>query len=272
MAVFQVFSKMHGIRFLWDVLGSLLLELDALSKGTLSTSGKIGEDRTSLFTSSIEMEVDPNKMEEGQLSSINKYTLLLTSQKLFAAMVKSVPHIPFSIRAVLHDVSESVGKKYPDNVRLKAIGGFFFLRFIVPSISAPHIYGLYAEPPNETTQRNLVLLSKVLQNLANGIPFGDKEQYMAPMNSFITDNLPILHKFFEKASSIETPTDGPHAEDIEDGVPGNVVKNAIFQLHSFLCQNIDRVTEELKIAGQLQLANNLNDFIKKSQPPAKLVS
>lgn len=36
-----------------------------------------------------------------------------------------------------------VGTRFDDNdVRVKAIGGFLFLRFICASLASPHIYGL----------------------------------------------------------------------------------------------------------------------------------
>ena len=48
-----------------------------------------------------------------------------------------------SIQRVLHEVGQIVEKKFPEDAKFKAIGGFLFLRFIVPAISAPHMYGLY---------------------------------------------------------------------------------------------------------------------------------
>lgn len=79
------------------------------------------------------------------------------------------------------------------------VQGFFFLRFISPAVVSPEAFGLIdgkrSDPslhsswcrstlPNETRlpeqvsakcRRGLVLISKVIQNLANGILFGEKE-------------------------------------------------------------------------------------------------
>lgn len=46
-------------------------------------------------------------------------------------------------------------------------------------------------------RRILVLVAKVLQNLANGVEFLQKEVYMQPMNSFIAKNYPLVQKFFQ---------------------------------------------------------------------------
>merc|ERR1712146_662805 len=52
----------------------------------------------------------------------------------------------------------------------------------------PQAYGLFSEAPRPQCQRQLVLISKVLQNLANGVEFGKKEEFMQVMNDFIRTN------------------------------------------------------------------------------------
>ncbi len=47
-------------------------------------------------------------------------------------------------------------------------------------------------------RRSLVLISKVLQNLANDVEFGDKEPYMAVMNYFIIKKRKALQEFFSE--------------------------------------------------------------------------
>ncbi len=44
-------------------------------------------------------------------------------------------------------------------------------------------------------RRKLVLIGKILQNLANGIEFTDKEQYMKLTNDFIRKNQPKITQF-----------------------------------------------------------------------------
>jgi hypothetical protein len=39
--------------------------------------------------------------------------------------------------------------------------------------------------------------AQVLQNLANGVEFGEKESYMIPMNSFLRDNQKKCHELFK---------------------------------------------------------------------------
>ena len=48
----------------------------------------------SLTTGSLNMEVDPNKIDNSEDSSVNKYVLLLTTQKLFSAITNKVSEVP----------------------------------------------------------------------------------------------------------------------------------------------------------------------------------
>lgn len=114
-------------------------------------------------------------------------------------------------------MTESVREKFPGQEN-KALGAFWFLRLYCPSLVAPHAYGLCKENPNQQVQRELVLLSKVLQNLANEVrkcfsflkfvvfskthwnylfqEFGAKEQGMERLNEFITENKQALANFY----------------------------------------------------------------------------
>jgi len=80
------------------------------------------------------------------------------------------------------------------------LGGFIFLRFICPALTSPHIYGLVKDPPSTNAQRMLILISKVLQNLAGCKHF--KEEYMSPMNEFIDVNKTNLLEFYKEISTL----------------------------------------------------------------------
>ena len=118
------------------------------------------------------------------------------------------------MRHFFANLRSMVAKKFPDS-QVKAVGAFLFLRFLCPSIFSPDGFGLVSgiwlpvwgninqlllESPNEKARRALVLTAKVLQNTANGVQFGGKEQYMAPLNSFVTSYVSVLYEFFDQVS------------------------------------------------------------------------
>lgn len=108
------------------------------------------------------------------------------------------------------------------------LAGFFFLRFVCPAIIAPDGYGLlepggashlpYFAPALALTwshslalrpevvsalvRRNLVIVSKVLQNIANNAQFSTKkEAFMAPMNPVVQAHQPVVQAFLTEMAN-----------------------------------------------------------------------
>ena len=63
-------------------------------------------------------------------------------------------------------VEERFGRQ-SSNLPWQGVSAFCFLRFIVPAIIYPNIWGLYPGLPSESVQRSLKLVAKTIQNLAN---------------------------------------------------------------------------------------------------------
>jgi hypothetical protein len=180
---------------------------------------------------------------------INQLQLLLIAQKMLRQILQSKDQVPLYVaeymfltfsremRALLIEIKEQVEAKFPKAVHT-ALGGQFFLRFLCPSITAPHIYGLMTEPPASEAQRYLVLLSKILQNLANNTLPGKKEEYMEKMNDFIVSNQSALRQFFDKlvepiVQCNETPVQ----------LPKNLRENALAHIHHHLVHNQRKINE-----------------------------
>jgi hypothetical protein len=58
-----------------------------------------------------------------------------------------------------------------------------------PALLVPQTYGLVKEQTHPQTHRTLILITKVLQNLASKNEFSDKEVFMEAMNGFIKRNV-----------------------------------------------------------------------------------
>jgi len=63
-------------------------------------------------------------------------------------------------------VEERFGRQ-SNNLPWQGISAFCFLRFIVPAILYPNMWGIYPGLPSEGVQRSLKLVAKTIQNLAN---------------------------------------------------------------------------------------------------------
>jgi len=117
---------------------------------------------------------------------------------------------------------------------------------------APQVYGLLKAPPNAMAQRQLILIAKVMQNLANDTLPGKKEGYMERLNEFITSNQNHLRGFY--ADLIAHAEDGPQSHL---AIPENVKINSLIQLHKFISVNYDKLSaviqqEDEGLAEELQ--------------------
>jgi hypothetical protein len=244
--MFKFYSRIAGIKYLFRSIARVIAELETLGRKELhkkakpDTSKKKGE--ASLLN--MTMELDDNKLaKDGDVADVDLDTnilqLQLTCQKLFGVIVKSgTASFPIEFRRIFVQIDQTVMGKFQSNdAAYKAIGGFFFLRFVCPAITAPHVYGLLEAPPNELTQRQLVLISKVLQSLANMAVPGKKEKYMATLATFIESNIPKMGKFYDEirqpGSMMGEPT------DME--VPKDVKQNALGTLWGFIFLNQEKV-------------------------------
>merc|ERR1712130_88378 len=103
----------------------------------------------------------------------------------------------------LKDLSK---KKWPNADRYQIgslIGGYIYLRFFNPVIVTPDYLGFVDVKPAKHMRRNLILLAKVLQNISNGILFGDKESYMGELNKFVLESREPLQDYFDKLVCVE---------------------------------------------------------------------
>jgi len=125
------------------------------------------------------------------------------------------------------------------------IGGFFFLRFVGPAITTPHVYGLVKDPPNENAQRYEVLLSKVLQSISNETLPGQKEGYMESMNEFIQTHVEESKKFLKEISDPSSPEAKSSVSGTYE-VPTNVKTNGLLLLQTHLSKFIAKITAELE--------------------------
>jgi neurofibromin 1 len=96
-------------------------------------------------------------------------------------------------------IVNAVESRFPD-AKYTAVGAFIFLRFFCPAIVAPDVEGLVSTTPTKDMRRGLLLIAKVIQNLANNVLFGVKEPYMVPLNEFLAHNVFDITRFIHKIS------------------------------------------------------------------------
>lgn len=139
-------------------------------------------------------ELDPSKASATDDIERNADHLRLMCQALLDIIYSSTPRVPILFRALCYHIWDVVEEKFPES-RHSAVGSFVFLRFFCPAIVAPEVVDLDIAPDTRETRRALLLITKVIQNLANNVLFGNKEAHMKVLNPFLSENIRQVTKF-----------------------------------------------------------------------------
>jgi GTPase-activator protein for Ras-like GTPase len=146
-------------------------------------------------------EVSPSKLEpkKGGVKR-NQKNVFAHSQFFFDRITASYKKVPGSLRKVSELLVKAIAQKFP-NSKYIVIGGFYFLRYLCPAIISPEGHGYKSSVPlDRDCRRGLVLVSKVIQQISNGVEFGSKEEFMKPFNNYIRDSIGRVRDYFDQIS------------------------------------------------------------------------
>ena len=181
-----------GTLFRANTLASKILTAYSRQVGTPYLKATLTPFLQAFSVTGTEYEVDPSKLPPDTDPLPNMERLLSITSQLFDSFISSIDQFPASLRSLCNYLYLNSESKFENSGHF-AVGGFFFLRFIGPVLVSPEAFGLvpldFVSPP---LRRTLILVSKILQTLANGIEFGSKEEYMISANTFITQRRPDL--------------------------------------------------------------------------------
>jgi len=161
------------------------------------------------------LEVDPQKTDEASAKA-NMKKLISIANTFLTSFFKSHDQFPISFDEVLFNLytmlTETEGAKkshlglgYSEDA-LRLFGGFLLLRFICPAIVSPVKYGL-VKNVTPTSQRTLVISSKILQAIANQVEF--EEPHLLAANELIQNSMPQMLAFL---NNLMTRLDKSQAE------------------------------------------------------------
>mmetsp|Transcript_371 Transcript_371/g.457 ORF Transcript_371/g.457 Transcript_371/m.457 type:complete len:780 (+) Transcript_371:7-2346(+) len=169
------------------------------------------------------------------------------------AFVNSLDLVPYGIRWICKQIRVLTEEKFSSATREQVcslIGGFYLLRFVNPAVVTPQAFMLVETKLSANTRRNLTLLAKILQNLANNVKFGGvKEFYMAPLNVVLDRNRPIINKFLTRLTEVDDLEDHLNLDRyIALGKTGenviNISLNEMYFIHSLLNQHINTLAPD----------------------------
>ncbi|XP_050358345.1 neurofibromin isoform X1 [Nymphalis io] len=161
---------------------------------------------------SLSFEVDPARLDPTHDIEINRNNLRNLTHEVFERIIGSADKFPSQLRSMCHCLYQVLSKRFVQfpQTSVGAVGTVLFLRYINPAIVSPQEMGIVKKPIPPHIKRGLMLMSKILQNIANHMEFS-KEQHMLPFNDFLREHFEAGRKFFiEIASDCETVDQTSH--------------------------------------------------------------
>ncbi|RFU34508.1 hypothetical protein B7463_g1822, partial [Scytalidium lignicola] len=211
-------------------------------------------ERLILTSKDLDLELDPARITSAEELRKNALQLQFVTKIFIDDICHSAAHIPTSFRKICNIISTTVTERFPE-ARFTAVGGFIFLRFFCPAIVAPDAEGLISTTPSKEMRRGLLLIAKVVQNLANNVLFGTKEAYMFPLNEFLTHNIYRVTAFLRAISA--PPSSTEPSSETESFDFGSCVA-----LHRFLYDHWDHIRQKLVLReknGSARLSLEINN-------------
>ncbi|TFY54349.1 hypothetical protein EVJ58_g8920 [Rhodofomes roseus] len=184
-------------------------------------------------------ELDPAKVGE-EVATANRETIQFITSSFLQIILSSIPAVPPMLREVCAHIAKVVNEVWPE-AKFAAVGAFMFLRFISPAIVAPEIIDVDIPKDDWVLRRGLMLVAKIIQNLANNIFFG-KEPHMIALNDFLKENIVNVTRFLSDLNKT-----GPafQEEEPEEWLDTTYDDTDTIVLHRFLEKHADRVGKEL---------------------------
>ncbi|CCL98960.1 uncharacterized protein FIBRA_00968 [Fibroporia radiculosa] len=186
----------HNTLFRGNTVLTKTMEMYMSWYGSAFLEASIGATVRRLCAERVAIEVDPVRSGKGSKNAEKNVELLVYwCQEFWGGIYDARKLCPPEMRRLFQHVRRLVEKRYcvnaNQNMELprQSVSAFCFLRFIVPAILHPHLFGLWPGMPEVRVQRSLTLIAKVIQNLANLNAVVRKEQFMRGVKDFLTSSL-----------------------------------------------------------------------------------
>ncbi|XP_067127219.1 ras GTPase-activating protein nGAP-like isoform X3 [Centruroides vittatus] len=216
----EAFMKLLGEKYLQDTLGEVV---------------------RNIIESPEDCEVDPMKVCNNAVLQRQQSTLISFVEMTWAKVINSASYFPAELQDVFYKCRQSLAAIGKEELSDNLIGASIFLRFLCPAILSPSLFNLTQEYPQGRAARNLTLVAKTIQTLANFTKFGGKESFMEFMNDFVEKEWGTMKAFIRQISSQVTKE---HENQLEfDGYIDLGKELSI--LHSLLNDCVLRINQKL---------------------------
>ena len=237
----ETYVKLVGEKYLEDTLRSTLHDI---------------------LNSELDLEVDPIKVNNPDLLYSHRQDLRNIVSIVWKRIANSHSLFPVPLQRCFHKIRQFLEQVGKADMVDKLVSSCLFLRYLCPAILGPNLFNITDEYPSERSNRNLTLIAKTLQSLANFARYEGKENSMEFMNGFLDDEMQNMKTFLQLVSS-PPPEDWIHDLSAlnEKGDLGKHLSN----LHTILVENICKIPSggNLNLQHLKSILNNINSNLHR---------
>mmetsp|Transcript_9613 Transcript_9613/g.14193 ORF Transcript_9613/g.14193 Transcript_9613/m.14193 type:complete len:798 (+) Transcript_9613:69-2462(+) len=176
------YTKLVGKQYLKVLLGPLLDDLIDENQSLEIDINKVRRD------SNIK---NPEEEVEKNLKHLQLWCDKFLDRMMSPEMINKIPLEVFFVCRAISEVADALELDTP-----VLIGSFMILRFINPAIATPQAYNLIdSSKLSPISLRNFILISKVIQNLANSTR-KRKEQFMTLLETYTEQRQTKMRNYF----------------------------------------------------------------------------
>lgn len=272
---FTNFIRLNCLHYLWWVNATLIHEIMQKSAKKENTNSKISSSISNTRDSKFEeefitmdvasTELNPEEMGEGideLYIKANSYQLLLYLTQLERRIVTSSGVMPSDLRKILKSLHKQVGTKFDEDSQMKAVGGFLILRAINPSLCTPNAYAITTEKLTPASQKELMNISRILQNLANETAPSEKNKFLAPFDDFVKQEIPKIREFY---SGLVENEGAPIQSKSVLEVPDDVEEDSLAIVWNLIYKNKEAIQKGDEDGEFKELLDKINRPIEKNE-------
>ncbi|EIN13747.1 hypothetical protein PUNSTDRAFT_140219 [Punctularia strigosozonata HHB-11173 SS5] len=183
---------------------SKTMELIMLDTGHSFLEASVGKTIRRLCSEKVALDMDEGQTKTAKEMERSSDALADWCQELWDQIYRNRTGCPHELRRVFEHIRLRVGQRvqaqpgidgYPTNDALHAVSAFCFLRFIVPAILNPHLFGLIPGLPELAVRRSLTHIAKYIQTLANLKMSFSRNDRMPRVKTFISESLPQMKDY-----------------------------------------------------------------------------
>ncbi|XP_050441674.1 ras GTPase-activating protein raskol-like isoform X3 [Adelges cooleyi] len=235
----EAYLKLTGEKYLHETLGELV---------------------SNVLQAGFDCEVDPLKAGSASNLAKQQANLRHAVETTWNRILSSHTSFPFELRECFTRFRERMNQTGRHDISDNLISACIFLRFLCPAILSPSLFNITHEYPNEKAARNLTLVAKTLQTLANFTRFQGKENFMEFMNDFLEREAGSMKSFLKIISS-PVPNGYPTPQDHSTEFDGHIdLGKQLSILHTLLLECIEKISPV-----RLQEVDRLHKILERVQ-------